>query len=162
MFRKVLCKVRWTEIHVAYLVKPSPEITWGADNVPTEQDSLEGGAGNCNLILCLIFLAWQYYKYFRGQMGNFKQKCSRESRNVGFCRNLKNCLQTARGKRWDVKTTVSDKWTKKETSSLEQNYPLSLVHPSVQLWPVSWKTNFYLIWACTCWALFARAAQLPS
>lgn len=66
MLRKVLSEVKEMEIYVMYLGKPSSEVTWrgggGADNVSTEQASLEGGVGKLqyNSMFVIIGCVWQY------------------------------------------------------------------------------------------------------
>lgn len=69
------------EIHVIYLVKPSPEVTWEADHVSIRQASLEGEEGKLkfNFLFAIICCDWQYYKTSNTsgkKMGTFKQKLS--------------------------------------------------------------------------------------
>lgn len=60
-----------------YLGKPSPEATWRADNVSTEQASLEGEAEKLqfNSMFAIIGCVWQYRKIvLQEKTGTFKQK----------------------------------------------------------------------------------------
>lgn len=81
MLVRMLSEIGLMEIHVIYLVKPSPEVTWEADHVSIRQASLEGEEGKLkfNFLFAIICCDWQYYKTSNTsgkKMGTFKQKLS--------------------------------------------------------------------------------------